>query len=85
VNVDRLAIVAALEALEAGDLRLLEGILLGALEDDVHESWAPGSNATSTSTRSRASCECSTCGQTFEWPGLRDKHEQLAHGLEDAA
>jgi predicted ABC-type transport system involved in lysophospholipase L1 biosynthesis ATPase subunit len=65
----RLAIVAALEAIEAGDIALAVEILLSALEDGAREL------------RSR----CPVCGQAFEWPGLRDAHVLAAHPFEDAA
>jgi hypothetical protein len=77
----RAAIEAALDALEAGDLALLEAILLGALEDEW-STWAPGPSSTNTS---RPVVTCRQCNQTFAWPGLRDHHEQFAHPLEDAA
>lgn len=65
----RRALVAALEALEAGDQELLAAILLGALEDvDTVQLF-----------------KCRACDARFRWPGLRDAHQLLAHGLEDAA
>jgi hypothetical protein len=63
--VSRLAIVAALEALEVGDTDLAVAILLGALEDGPAQ--AP-------------ECFCPVCGASFDWPGLRDHHLQFAHG-----
>jgi hypothetical protein len=56
--VSRLAIVAALEALEAGDQAYAVEILLAALEDGpvVYR------------------CECQHCGARFEWAGLLDRH-----------
>jgi hypothetical protein len=65
----KLAIVAALEALESGDQRLATDILLSALEDGPTALTFP----------------CRTCGQRFEWPGLRDAHELHAHELRAAA
>jgi len=62
------AIVAALEALEAGDVRLCEAILLGAVED------GPGARP----------IFCLYCPATFEWPGLRDTHVLQAHPDADA-
>jgi hypothetical protein len=64
-----LAIVAALDALEAGDPRLAEEILLATREDGDTERrfW------------------CLACGTAFRWPGLRDAHLLNRHGLEEAA
>ena len=53
-----LTIVAALEALEVGDVNLCAAILLGALEDVERP----------------VGVRCKTCGQRFDWPGLRDAH-----------
>jgi hypothetical protein len=64
----RLAIVAALEALEVGDTDLAVAILLGALEDGPTQ--AP-------------ECSCPVCGSTFGWPGERDHHLQFAHGFRE--
>ncbi|MDQ5821691.1 MAG: hypothetical protein M3540_09635 [Actinomycetota bacterium] len=58
-----LAIVAALEALEAGDVPLCEAILLGALDDGPTER----------------PISCPYCPATFAWPGLRDTHVVQAH------
>ncbi len=63
------AIVAALEALEAGNLGELEAILLGALEDGPRER------------RFR----CPVCGLGLEWPGLVEAHSLNVHGVEAAA
>ena len=66
---DRLAIVAALEALEAGDVRYAEAVLLGALED------GPGERG----------CKCPECGLGFEWPGQLHEHVGRVHGHPDEA
>lgn len=61
----RLAIVAALEALEAGDVDLCTAILLGAVEGDqprVLRFW----------------CEC---GQRFQWPGELQDHQRWSCAL----
>jgi hypothetical protein len=70
---------AALEALAAGDYRLVEEILLGAGEDE----WSPAPSLTSTNT-TQGGLTCA-CGLSFAWPGLLDHHRRFAHGLEDAA
>jgi hypothetical protein len=64
-----LAVVAALEALEAGDQALAREILLGALEDGPSERRFT----------------CPDCSASFEWPGLLEQHRQLAHDYEAAA
>jgi hypothetical protein len=64
-----LAITAALEALEAGDARHAETVLLGALEDGPTERG----------------CKCPECGLGFAWPGLRDEHVGRVHGFPDEA
>lgn len=65
-----LAITAALEALEAGDVRHAEAVLLGALEDGPTERG----------------CRCPECGLRFRWPGERDEHRGRVHGWpEDVA
>ena len=74
---NRAAIVTALDALEAGDTRLCEAILIDALE-----GWSPASTFASTNT-TRTGCACRLCGRTFRWPGLRDQHQQLTHGNEE--
>jgi hypothetical protein len=51
-------IVAALEALEAGDVDLCTAILLGALEDG----------------QPPAGVHCRRCGFRADWPGLLDAH-----------
>ncbi len=43
-----------------------------------------GSSSTSCAPR-RFGCACSDCGQTFQWPGLLDRHRLLWHELEEAA
>jgi hypothetical protein len=62
-NVARVAVVAALDALEVGDQREATSILLNALEDGV--------------TVHR--CRCPFCSWTGEWPGLLDGHIFRAH------
>lgn len=66
-----LVVVAALEALDAGDFRLCEQILLGAREDGPTERG----------------CVCPACGLAFRWPGERDAHVERVHGFaeEEAA
>ncbi len=61
------AIVAALEALEAGSLREAEAILLGVLED--------GSSA--------RGCQCPVCRLRLEWPGRVEEHLRNVHGVVD--
>jgi predicted ABC-type transport system involved in lysophospholipase L1 biosynthesis ATPase subunit len=58
-----LPVVAALEALEAGDVRLATAILLGAVETG----------------ETVARCRCQFCGDVFEWPGLLDHHVRFVH------
>jgi hypothetical protein len=58
VNV-RLAVVAALEALEVGDIDYCAAILLGALEDVERP----------------VGVRCKTCGHRADWPGLLDTHQ----------
>jgi hypothetical protein len=65
----QLAVVAALEALEAGDVALAEAILLAAREDGP----------------SRPHRVCPECGLRFDWPGQREAHVLNVHGLEEAA
>jgi hypothetical protein len=67
--VSALAIAAALEALEAGDVRYAETVLLGALEDGPTERG----------------CRCPECGLGLEWPGQRDEHVGRVHGFPDEA
>lgn len=55
-----LPVVAALDALEAGDVRLATAILLGAIEGDSPRVL-------------RFQCEC---GQRFEWPGQLEEHRR---------
>jgi hypothetical protein len=57
------AIVAAVEALEAGDVDYAVAILLGALEDGPAERRHI----------------CRECGTGFEWPGLLVQHQELRH------
>ncbi|HWQ24756.1 MAG TPA: hypothetical protein VNK94_11680 [Gaiellaceae bacterium] len=57
----RIAVLQALEALEAGDQWLAVDLLL-ELADELDE--APVAHR----------CECTHCGQRFEWPGLLDAH-----------
>jgi hypothetical protein len=64
-----LAITAALEAIEAGDVDLCTSILLGAGEDGPSDRRAL----------------CAACGQSFQWPGERDAHIARVHGFEEAA
>lgn len=64
-----LAIAAALEALEAGDIRHAEAVLLGALEDGP---TARGH-------------KCPECGLGSEWPGQLDEHIGRVHGYPDEA
>ena len=59
----RLAIVAALEALEVGDQDYAVSILLGALEDGPTEQ----------------PYACPTCELTFRWPGELDHHQRFSH------
>jgi hypothetical protein len=54
----RLAVVAALEALEVGDVEAATRILLDAVEDGPRPDGV----------------RCDGCGQRFDWPGLRDAH-----------
>jgi hypothetical protein len=63
VNAAALAIVSALEALEAGDVDLCAAILLGALEDGPSERHV----------------RCPYCPSTFAWPGERDAHVFRTH------
>jgi hypothetical protein len=62
-----LAVSATLEALEAGDVRYAQAVLLGALEDGPTERG----------------CKCPDCGLGFEWPGQRDEHIERVHGFSD--
>jgi hypothetical protein len=64
-----LAITAALEALEVGDVDHAEAVLLSALEDGPMER----------------SFRCPDCGLGFEWPGQRDEHVGRVHGWPDEA
>lgn len=61
------AIVAALEALEAGDVALCESILLGAREDGPRERRYV----------------CPECGLGLQWPGELDAHRERVHGYVD--
>jgi hypothetical protein len=63
------AIVAALEALEAGDLAEAEAILLGALEDGP----------------SARRYQCPVCPLRLEWPGQLEDHLLNVHGVAAAA
>jgi hypothetical protein len=60
----RAIIYSAIEALEAGDVRLCETILAGALEDASPVARRYG---------------CPLCGAAFEWPGLLDDHRRFTH------
>lgn len=64
-----LAVVSALEALEAGDQNLACEILLSALEDGPRERRYV----------------CPDCGVLYEWPGLRQAHQLAAHEWQEAA
>jgi hypothetical protein len=66
----RLAIVHALEALEAGDTRLAVAVLLGALEE-------------SDQTAKRHACP--RCGVPFAWPGKVADHLRVVHDWAVAA
>lgn len=68
-----LAIVAALEALGAGDYGLVEAILLGALEDEPRGHGTMPRPA-----------PCPVCGMGFTTAGLLDHHLRFSHG-QDAA
>lgn len=59
----KLAVVAALEALEVGDVVLAIEILLGALDDYPRP----------------VGVHCPDCHRRFDWPGLLDEHRQRAH------
>ena len=63
MSAEKIAIVAALEALEAGDTKECETILLGALED--------GSPA--------RAIACPECGLAFDWPGQVADHRRRVH------
>jgi len=67
-----LAVVAALEALDVGDIGLAVAILQGALEDEPMTRLRP------------RPCSCPRCGLGFAWPGLLDHHLRFQHD-EDAA
>jgi hypothetical protein len=71
--VSRLAIVAALEALEAGDTRLAVDVLLHALEE-LDDGPTVG----------RRRPRCPHCQLAFRWPGLLDQHLELVHWQEAA-
>lgn len=66
----RLAIVAAVEALEAGDTRLAVEVLLDALEE---------------SDRPAKRHACPRCGVPFAWPGQVDAHLRVVHAWSEAA
>lgn len=66
----RLAIVHALDALEAGDTRLAVEVLLGALEE---------------SDRPAKRHSCPRCGVPFAWPGQVDAHLRVVHATGEAA
>ncbi len=66
----RLEIIAALDALEAGDIRLAVAILLGALEDGA---------AVDPEGRRR---RCQLCGAGPMWPGELEHHRLVAHPVE---
>jgi hypothetical protein len=59
----RASAAAALDALEAGDVREAAAILRSALATD----------------RRRRRAVCSVCGLVFRWPGDRDHHIQFSH------
>jgi hypothetical protein len=63
---DRLAIVAALAALEAGETTYATEVLLGAIEVD-----GP----------SERLLACPDCSATFQWSGELDHHRRFAHEL----
>lgn len=64
-----LPIVAALEALEVGDIGLCEAILLGALEEG-----APP-----------VGVRCKVCGYRADWPGLLDMHRCGGYSQHEAS
>jgi hypothetical protein len=61
--VSRIALLAALEALEANDVGEATKVLLGAVEE--LEERPP---------RRRLGKVCPHCGSAFEWPGQLDHH-----------
>jgi hypothetical protein len=68
----RLAITAALEALEAGDQRLAVDVLLDLLE----EADSPPASHRNV---------CPHCRAAFPWPGLLAQHLDVVHFEERAA
>ncbi len=60
-----LAIVAALDELEAGNVEGATRILSAALEDGP----------------SHGRCCCRVCGLDLAWPGRREEHERRVHGV----
>ena len=72
VSGNRLPIIAALDALEAGDQDLAVSILLDALDGAATPSGA-------------RTHTCPDCQVDYEFPGLLDQHRILFHALEDAA
>lgn len=66
---NRARLTAALEAIEAGDVRLCEAILVDLLEEDVPAI---------------KSHRCD-CGARFTWPGQLEHHRFVAHGWRAAA
>jgi len=72
--VSRLALIAALEALEAGDTRLAVDVLLGAVEEIDNR---PARNSKRPA--------CPSCRLAFEWPGQVEDHLRLVHPREEAA
>jgi hypothetical protein len=62
------SIVGALEALAAGNVRLAESILLGALEE-AEDRIVVG----------RGRHRCADCGAVFDWPGELDHHRSWSH------
>jgi hypothetical protein len=64
-----IALVAALEALELGDVAGAEAILLGAREDGLTERPH----------------HCEFCPASYEWPGELERHLVLMHATERAA
>jgi hypothetical protein len=57
--------VAALEALEAGDVRAATVLLLDAIEEPEDEP-------------ERRLYVCDHCGNAYPWPGLLDRHRLLS-------
>jgi hypothetical protein len=69
-RVYRCVIIAAIEAIAAGDIAEAKTILSGALEDGTITRPYP----------------CPICGLRFCWPGELDHHQRFVHpDTEDAA